>query len=161
VYNTYKRVVAWIFAVTFMNECFLFFVRVAVSQALFLYTRQLDYSNIVMRSEVNTLKLRKAKSPSPCLITQAMDIIGKKWVLLIMYQLLSGPKRFTELEAEMAISGRLLSERLKEMEMEGIVTRHMYPEIPPRVEYELTPKGKAIEPVINQIYGWSSDWLKR
>lgn len=114
-----------------------------------------------MRIEVNTLKLRKAKSPSPCLITQAMDIIGKKWVLLIMYQLLSGPKRFTELEAEMAISGRLLSERLKEMELEGIVTRHMYPEIPPRVEYELTPKGKAIEPVINQIYGWSSDWLKR
>ncbi|HEY4383784.1 MAG TPA: helix-turn-helix domain-containing protein [Ktedonobacteraceae bacterium] len=107
------------------------------------------------------MKLRKVKSPSPCMITQAMDIIGKKWVLLIMYQLLSGPKRFTELEAEMAISGRLLSERLKEMEMEGIVTRHMYPEIPPRVEYELTPKGRAIEPVINQIYNWSSDWLKQ
>lgn len=106
------------------------------------------------------MKLRKVKSPSPCLITQAMDIIGKKWVLLIMYQLLSGPKRFTELEAEMEISGRLLSERLKEMETEGIVTRHMYPEIPPRVEYELTPKGRAIEPVINQIYSWSSDWLK-
>ncbi len=106
------------------------------------------------------MKLRKVKAPSRCLITQAMDIIGKKWVLLIMYQLLSGPKRFTELEAEMAISGRLLSERLKEMETEGIVTRHMYPEIPPRVEYELTPKGRAIEPVINQIYSWSSDWLK-
>ncbi|MDO7906389.1 helix-turn-helix domain-containing protein [Paenibacillus sp. JX-17] len=93
-----------------------------------------------------------------CPITAAMDILGKKWVVLIMYRLLSGPKRFTELEAEMEISGRLLSERLKELEAEEIVTRHMYPEIPPRVEYELTEKGRAIEPLVQDIYDWSVRW---
>ncbi|MCM3785497.1 winged helix-turn-helix transcriptional regulator [Neobacillus mesonae] len=94
-----------------------------------------------------------------CPITQAMDLLGKKWAVLIMYHLLSGPKRFTELEAAMAISGRLLSERLKEMEVAGIVNRKMYPEIPPRVEYELTDKGRAIEPVIQEIYDWSTTWI--
>lgn len=106
------------------------------------------------------VEAEKSKIPKPLSDYTSNGHHREKWVLLIMYQPLSGPKRFTELEAEMAISGRLLSERLKEMETEGIVTRHMYPEIPPRVEYELTPKGRAIEPVINQIYSWSSDWLK-
>ncbi|RKD73366.1 HxlR family transcriptional regulator [Sinobaca qinghaiensis] len=93
-----------------------------------------------------------------CMITNAMDLLGKKWVVLVMYKLLNGPRRFTELEADMAISGRLLSERLKDLEAANMVIRRIYPEIPPRVEYELTEKGKGIEPVIKEIYAWAEKW---
>lgn len=94
-----------------------------------------------------------------CMVTEAMDILGKKWTIIILYQLLSGPKRFGLLEEDTDASGRLLSERLKELEAAGMVTRTIYPEIPPRVEYQLTEKGREIEPIIKEIYGWSTKWL--
>ena len=85
-----------------------------------------------------------------------MDILGKKWAITILLQLLSGPKRFCQLEGDTESSGRLLLERLKELEAAGMVIRTIYPEVPPRVEYELTEKGKDVEPIITHIYGWSS-----
>lgn len=100
------------------------------------------------------------KEQTFCPITKATELLAKKWVILIMYKLLNGPMRFSELESEMAISGRLLSDRLKELEAEEIVTRKLYPEIPPRVEYELTPKGKAIKPIMDEIGTWVNDWSK-
>ncbi|MFP5179638.1 helix-turn-helix domain-containing protein [Bacillus altitudinis] len=90
-----------------------------------------------------------------CPITDAMEILGKKWVILIINQLLTGPKRFCQLENEMNISGRLLSERLKDLEAEGLVEKKVYPDIPVRIEYELTEQGKKIEPVIREMYAWS------
>jgi DNA-binding HxlR family transcriptional regulator len=99
------------------------------------------------------------EKPRTCIVTQAMDILGKKWTITILYQLLSGPKRFCHLEADTDVSGRLLSERLKELEAAGMVTRTIYPEVPPRVEYQLTEKGKEVGPIIADIYGWASKWL--
>lgn len=90
-----------------------------------------------------------------CPITDAMEILGKKWVILIINQLLTGLKRFCQLENEMNISGRLLSERLKDLEAEGLVEKKVYPDIPVRIEYELTEQGKKIEPVIREMYAWS------
>lgn len=94
-----------------------------------------------------------------CKVTEAMEILGKKWVIVILYQLLSGSKRFCQLEGDTEVSGRLLSERLKELEAAGMVTRTIYAEVPPRVEYQLTEKGREVEPIISQIYGWSLKWL--
>jgi len=88
-----------------------------------------------------------------------VDIITKRWTALIIYQLLSGPQRFCAVQAALPISGRLLSERFKELESEGIVDRHVYPEIPVRIEYSLTDKGKALEPVIREIQAWSQQWI--
>ncbi|PCK18892.1 transcriptional regulator [Bacillus pumilus] len=90
-----------------------------------------------------------------CPITDAMEILGKKWVILIINQLLTGSKRFCQLENEMNISGRLLSERLKDLEAEGLVEKKVYPDIPVRIEYELTTQGKKIEPIIREMYAWS------
>ncbi|MGE6630515.1 winged helix-turn-helix transcriptional regulator [Bacillus sp. NPDC077027] len=90
-----------------------------------------------------------------CPITDAMEILGKKWVVLIMNQLLTGPKRFCQLENEMSISGRLLSKRLKDLEAEGLVEKKVYADIPVRVEYELTEQGEKIESVIREISSWS------
>lgn len=91
----------------------------------------------------------------------AISLISKKWMGLIIYQLLNGPKRFSELEQEIHVSGRVLSERLKILEQEGLVVRHVYPEVPVRIEYELTKKGCTIEPVMNEIARWGEMWAEK
>lgn len=87
-----------------------------------------------------------------------MELIGKRWTGLIIYQLLEGPKRFNAIEQSLPISGRLLSERLKELEKEDIVIRTVYSEVPVRVEYCLTDKGRALEAAIREIEQWSQSW---
>jgi DNA-binding HxlR family transcriptional regulator len=88
---------------------------------------------------------------------KAMNLLSTRWVGLILFDLLKGTKRFSEMEAELPISGRLLSERLKMLEKEGIVKRKVYSEFPVRIEYSLSEKGKALEPVINEIQGWADE----
>lgn len=90
---------------------------------------------------------------------KAMNLISKRWTGFIIHQLLSGPRRFCTIESSIPISGRLLSERLKELEKEGIVHREVFPETPVRIEYSLTDKGKALEPVIRELENWASEWI--
>lgn len=92
---------------------------------------------------------------------KSMELLSKRWTGLIVNQLLAGPQRFCFMETALpGISGRLLSERLKELEQEGIVRREVYPETPVRIEYSLTEKGRALEPVFNEIYTWSHHWVE-
>ncbi|MDN3014697.1 helix-turn-helix domain-containing protein [Paenibacillus sp. BSR1-1] len=90
---------------------------------------------------------------------KAMGILSQRWTGLVLYQLLSGPKRFCALESSMGISGRVLSERLKDLENLDIVKREVFPETPVRIEYSLTEKGKALQPIIKEIEKWSQTWL--
>lgn len=89
-----------------------------------------------------------------------MELLGKRWTTLILYQLLDGPQRFNEIESALPVSGRLLSERLKELEKEGIVQRKVYADVPVRVEYSLTEKGSALEGAIREVENWSQTWIK-
>lgn len=79
---------------------------------------------------------------------------------MIIYQLLTGPQRFCNIESSIGISGRVLSERLKDLENEGIVKREVYPETPVRIEYSLSEKGLALEPLMREIEKWSQSWLE-
>ena len=90
---------------------------------------------------------------------QAMDLISKRWVGLILSELLKGTKRFSDMEADLPVSGRLLSDRLKLLEKEGIVKRDVYSEYPVRIEYSLSEKGIALKPVIQELQGWAEDWV--
>lgn len=90
---------------------------------------------------------------------KGMQLISKRWTGLIIHQLLDGQQRFCTLQSGIPISGRLLSERLKELEAEGIVNRHAFPEVPVRVEYSLTEKGFALTPVFKEIEKWSANWV--
>lgn len=90
---------------------------------------------------------------------KAMSLLSKRWTGLIIYQLLSGQQRFCTIEQAIGISGRLLSERLKELESQGIVKREIYPETPVRIEYSLTEKGKSLEPLMKEIEAWSQTWI--
>ncbi|MFJ7827223.1 winged helix-turn-helix transcriptional regulator [Psychrobacillus sp. NPDC096623] len=92
-------------------------------------------------------------------LSKAMELLGKRWTALIVYQLIGGAKRFNEIESSLPISGRLLSERLKELEKEGIVERTVFSEVPIRVEYNLTEKGLALKEVVSEIETWSKEWL--
>ena len=89
----------------------------------------------------------------------ASKILSKRWIGLIIHQLLDGPKRFNELESDLKISGKVLSEKLKEMEKLKIVKRTVYPTTPVKIEYTLTDKGKALDPVIKAIEDWSQSWI--
>ena len=91
-------------------------------------------------------------------LAKAMELIGKRWTALIIYQLLDGPQRFNAIESALPISGRLLSERLKELEKEAIVERKMYSEVPIRVEYSLTEKGRSLEGAVREIEQWAQKW---
>ncbi len=91
----------------------------------------------------------------------AIQILGKRWTGLLLNALMDGPRRFCELTAVVeGLSDRVLSDRLRELEMEGILQRVVYPQIPVRVEYQLTEKGRALRPVIEAIHTWAGHWIE-
>ena len=91
---------------------------------------------------------------------QAIQLLGKRWTGLLLDTLMSGPKRFCELTSNVeGLSDRVLSDRLRELEVEGIVERVVYPQIPVRVEYQLTEKGRALKPVVETIHQWAEQWV--
>ncbi len=90
---------------------------------------------------------------------RALTILNHRWNTLLIYQLLEGPKRFSAIKNQLGISSRVLTERLKELEIEQIVTRTVIPSTPVVIEYELTAKGHALAPVLQAIEEWSSMWV--
>jgi DNA-binding HxlR family transcriptional regulator len=97
---------------------------------------------------------------SPCPVGSCAEIISGKWTILVIRDLAEESRRFCELERSLAgISPRTLSLRLRALEDCGVVERHTYPEVPPRVEYTLTAKGRDLIPVIEQMRAYGRRWL--
>jgi len=95
-----------------------------------------------------------------CPVFRTAEIVCGKWTLLVIRDLADGCTRFCELERSLrGISPRTLSLRLRALEEEGIVERSTYPEVPPRVEYALTEKGRALVPIIESMRAYGSEWL--
>lgn len=91
-----------------------------------------------------------------CLLDFAMDFIRGKWKALILCNLYKEPKRFLELQRFVeGISQKILNENLKELERDGLITKLVYAEVPPKVEYSLTDKGKEITKLIKELKNWS------
>jgi DNA-binding HxlR family transcriptional regulator len=89
----------------------------------------------------------------------AIELIGKRWTGAILLVLMDGPCHFSQIRALVPeISDRLLSERLKELEAEAIVERRVIDGAPVRVEYSLTSKGQALEPVVHKLKAWAHEW---
>ncbi len=90
---------------------------------------------------------------------RAVELIGRRWTGAILRALLAGVHRFSDLAATVpGMSDRMLSERLKELEAEGLVVRRVIPETPVRIEYELTEKGRALQGVIEAVSEWAGRW---
>lgn len=91
---------------------------------------------------------------------RAVELVGARWTGAIIQLLLAGQARFTELRLAIPdISDRMLSERLRELEAEGIIARSVIPEVPVRIEYALTRKGRALRDAIDAIARWAENWV--
>ncbi|MEY9978550.1 winged helix-turn-helix transcriptional regulator [Lysinibacillus sp. RC79] len=90
---------------------------------------------------------------------KALKILNHSWNTLLIYQLLEGPQRYSTIKNQVGISSRVLTERLKELEIENIVKRTVIPSTPVVIEYELTEKGHALAPVLKAMEQWSSTWV--
>jgi DNA-binding HxlR family transcriptional regulator len=89
----------------------------------------------------------------------AFEMLGKRWTGLIIRVLMDGPKRFKDIsESISGMSDRMLSERFKELETAGILIRHVFPETPVRIEYELTEKGRALQLAMGEVQKWAEVW---
>ena len=92
---------------------------------------------------------------------RAVELIGKRWTGAIILAMLSGASRFCDLGAAVpGMSDRMLSERLKELEAEGIVWRAVHPDTPVRIEYGLTDKGRALAPALAALEAWAERWME-
>ena len=90
-----------------------------------------------------------------CPVARAVRVLDGKWTMLVIRDLLAGTRRFSELRASLAgISPKTLTDRLRSLEQHGLVERASYAEIPPRVEYRLTPAGRTLEPVLAALADW-------
>ncbi len=100
--------------------------------------------------------MARSYSQKDCPVARALDVIGERWTLLILRDLfLKGPRRFQDLQESLSgVAPNTLSARLKDLEASGIVTRRAYSEHPPRLEYELTAKGRTLGPVMKALRAW-------
>lgn len=105
--------------------------------------------------------LTKEEMPA-CPVATTVQLIGSKWKLLIMRNLLARPWRFNELQKDLdGISQKVLTDSLRSMEQDGIITRTVYPEVPPRVEYALSELGESMRPIINAMEVWGKDYKEK
>ena len=102
----------------------------------------------------------KTKDELPdCPVATTVRLIGSKWKLLIMRNLLVRPWRFNELQKSLdGISQKVLTDSLRSMEADGIITRTVYPEVPPRVEYALSELGESMRPIIKSMEAWGNNY---
>ena len=91
---------------------------------------------------------------------KAISLLSRRWTALIINQMLSGTQRFCALQSSIGISGKVLSERLKDLEQKGIIKREVIPETPVIIEYSLTEKGYSLQPVLKEIEKWSQSWVE-
>lgn len=105
--------------------------------------------------------VKKEELPA-CPVATTVQLIGNKWKLLIMRNLLVRPWRFNELQKSLeGISQKVLTDSLRSMESDGIITRTVFPEVPPRVEYALSELGESMRPIIGAMEAWGIEYKKQ
>ena len=115
-----------------------------------------------MLLEMNGGMIMLTKEEMPvCPVATTVSLIGSKWKLLILRNLLAGPWRFNELKKNLdGISQKVLTDSLRSMEKDGIITRTVYAEVPPRVEYALSELGESMRPIIRAMEAWGIEYKK-
>lgn len=105
--------------------------------------------------------LTKEEMPA-CPVATTVSLIGSKWKLLIIRNLLARPWRFNELKKDLdGISQKVLTDSLRSLENDGLITRTVYPEVPPRVEYALSELGLSMKPIIASMEAWGTEYQKQ
>ncbi|AGC46999.1 helix-turn-helix transcriptional regulator [Myxococcus stipitatus] len=105
---------------------------------------------------------RDDDSKTNCPVESALGVLGGRWKGVVLYWLLKGTHRFGELRKRLPnCSARMLTLQLRELEEDGLVKRTVYPEVPPRVEYELSAFGRSLEPVLRGLHDWGDKYKSR
>ena len=98
---------------------------------------------------------RIATAPEICMVEAATEVLGGKWKLVILRHLLTGTKRFGELHRTIpGITARMLTRQLRELEADGLIQRRVYAEVPPKVEYSVTPIGSSLQEITDRLEKW-------
>ncbi len=101
----------------------------------------------------------ETKNLPACPVETTLTLIGNKWKVLILRDLLPGTKRFGELKKSLGtVSQKVLTAQLRDMETDGLLTRTVYPEVPPRVEYTLTDLGMSLQPILDSMWEWGENY---
>ena len=101
----------------------------------------------------------KTKELPACPVETTLTLIGDKWKVLILRDLMPGTKRFGELKKSIdTVSQKVLTAQLRDMEANGLVNREVYAEVPPRVEYSLTELGQSLKPILDALWNWGEDY---
>lgn len=101
--------------------------------------------------------MKDCQNANDCPVTAALTVIGGRWKPVILWVLCGGHRRFGQLDAQISgISRKILTEQLRELEADGLITRTAYAEIPPRVEYALSAKGESLRPLLKIICDWGT-----
>lgn len=104
-------------------------------------------------------KVKSAKDLPACPVETTLMLIGDKWKVLILRDLLGGTKRFGELKKSIGgVSQKVLTAQLRDMEENGLVSRKVYAEVPPRVEYSLTQLGQSLKPILDSMRNWGEEY---
>ena len=99
---------------------------------------------------------------SACPVQTCLNFVSDKWKILIIRDLLTGTKRFSELKKSLApVTQKMLTQQLRQMENDGIIHREVYPVVPPKVEYSLTELGRSLEPVIEVMKKWGQEFKEK
>lgn len=102
----------------------------------------------------------KTKDLHPCPVGLFLQLVGNKWKILIIRDLLMGTKRFGELRRGVGCSQKVLTDNLRELESDGLLVRKVYAEVPPRVEYTLSQTGASLRPVLDTIAAWGETYRR-
>ena len=97
---------------------------------------------------------------SICPVETTLSLIGGKYKALILWHLSAGTLRFSQLQKSITATPRMLTLQLRELENQNLITRTVYPEVPPRVEYEMTPLGRSLMPILTAIRDWGAEYLR-
>lgn len=97
-----------------------------------------------------------------CPVEAALDVIGGRWKGVILFHLLEGPRRFNELRRLLPkVTQRMLTLQLRELETDGVVHREVFAQVPPRVDYSLTPFGNSLRPILGDLRAWGTLYVER
>ena len=103
------------------------------------------------------MRFERYDCSTACPVEASLEIIGGKWKGIVLFHLLEGTMRFNELKRKMGnVTQRMLTKQLRELEGDGLISRKVYAEVPPRVEYRLTDKGKSLRPILLALEKWGA-----
>ncbi|MCI6533376.1 MAG: helix-turn-helix domain-containing protein [Lachnospiraceae bacterium] len=112
--------------------------------------------------DIKTIDAVPAKELPACPVETTLSLIGDKWKVLILRDLMPGTKRFGELKKSIGhVTQKVLTAQLRQMEASGLLTRKVYAEVPPRVEYTLTELGYSLKPVLDAMWVWGEEYQKK